>query len=337
MGGMRMNSIETRQILQQYGLNGQNTLVRDIVRVDTDKGIKLIKKINFSDERVLFIHEFKEYLNIKGFKYTDRYSLALDGKPYVSVNGEAFVVTDWIDGRECDFNKAIDIKLATENLAVLHKYSLGFIPAENIKPRSELGNLPEILIKRVKELSKFKKVAQKSSSKVDYLFIKNIDYFIERGLSSLKIINSPVYFGLVEKSEKQKQVCHHDYSYHNVAFNKENNLYILNFDNCCYDISVYDIASFLRKVLGESEWSAEVAWNVINWYDAKNRLDIEQLIAITALLEFPQKFWRISNKYFNSRRSRLEIGYNNKLIQVIEEKDSFNNFLLKFKEYVSFK
>jgi len=64
-------------------------------------------------------------------------------------------------GRECDFNNRDDVIRASKTLAMLHKTSKGYIPPQNSIIRSDLGKLPEYFSKRLEEIKRTKKMAQR--------------------------------------------------------------------------------------------------------------------------------------------------------------------------------
>jgi len=331
IGGMCMIISEAQQINECFGFKGDVSVVRDMCRVMTKQGQICIKKISYGMDRLVFIHNAKEYLIKNGFSFVDRFYVAPDGKPYIVLNDEIYVAFDWINGGECDFKKLEHVKIATETLANFHKCIEGYLPSEGIKSRDEMGLLPSTLQKRTEELLRLKKVGQKSRSRFDFLFIDNVDFFVQRSNASIEIINSQVYSRLLKAAKERREYCHRDYSFHNLAFDISENLYIQNFDCLCGEVKVYDIASFLRKIMGEYNWNVDVALRVVNWYDTINKIDNDEIAILVALMEFPQKFWRIANRYYNSRRTRPENGFYNKLLDVIHEKEVYKEFTINFK------
>jgi hypothetical protein len=45
------------------------------------------------------------------------------------------------------------------------------------------------------------------------------------------------------------------------------------------------------------------------------------------ILQFPQKFWRVGNRYYNSKRSWAERVFTEKLEEAIDEIDNHKKFL----------
>lgn len=332
-----MNLNEAKHVAEQFGLNGQCNVVKDSAIVWTDSGYKCIKKIGYCVERLMFIHEVKEHLIKNGFYFVDRFLILSNNNLYVAYNDGIYVLTEWINGRECNFSDLVNVKIASQRLAQLHYCSMGFSPSEGVIVRNELGKLPTVLKRRSEELLKLKKIARNRKNKFDHLYMQNADFFIERSINSLKIIDSYIYANLIEKAQRDKGICHKDYSYYNLVFNEQDELYVTNFDYCCYEIKVYDLASFLRKVMNEHKWNVEIAINVIDWYNTVNKIDEDEMQVIFALMEFPQRFWRIVNRFYNSRRTCPETELYNKLVEIVSEKEYYMEFLKRFKEYAGCK
>lgn len=319
------------QLSERFGFQGDVSVIRDMCKVVMPKGQICIKKVGYGIDRLIFIHNAKEYLIKNGFEFIDRFYPSTEGNPYIVLNEEVFVAVDWINGRECDFKKQDDVRIASQTLANFHNGIEGFTPLSGARSRDELGLLPSTLKKRSEELLRLKKVAQKSRNRFDFLFIDNVDFFVKKSYSSMEFIHSHAYLRVVEKAKERKEYCHRDYSFHNLSFDSNENLHLQNFDYFCAEVKIYDVASFLRKIMGEYNWNVDVALRVVNWYDTISKIDKDEIAVLGALMEFPQKFWRIANRYYNSRRTRPENGFYNKLMDVIQEKEVYNDFTIKFK------
>ena len=166
--------------------------------------------------------------------------------PFISIENSNYVLTNYIEGTECNFDNKNDITNISKLLAEFHKASKGFKPSENIIIRSDLGKIPLFFAKRLDEIKKLKKVAKKGKTKFDYLFLENFDYFCRIGEQAHSLINSSNYEELVNKTRDDGVFCHHDFTHHNII-HSDKKYYIVNFDFCCFEIKIYDIANFLRR------------------------------------------------------------------------------------------
>ncbi|MPN16169.1 Spore coat protein I [bioreactor metagenome] len=74
------------------------------------------------------------------------------------VNEDIYTLSQWIEGRECDFYNEEDLKIAAQCLAKLHIASKGYEPPENSKLKSDLGRWPHLMEKRIKSFDKMKEM-----------------------------------------------------------------------------------------------------------------------------------------------------------------------------------
>lgn len=319
-----------RYIAEKYNFDVKNIVpYKDVHVINTSRGKKVLKKIPCLPDRILFIHGAKEHLYNNGFKNLDRYLCTVDGEPYINFDESYYTVTDFIEGSECNFDSRTEIIGASRLLASLHKASRGFVPPEGSLPRDELGKLPVYFAKRLDELKKLKKVAKKGRSKFDYLFLDYVDYFYNLGESTIMSIPEPVYYNLVASAQREGMFCHHDFTHHNIICS-ENRMSIINFDFCCFELKIYDIANFLRRKMRKCSWDIGEAKVIVDEYRTIEPISSDEFFIMRLIMQFPQKFWRVVNKYYNSKRSWSEKIFVSKLQEVIEELQYHKNFMEKF-------
>ncbi|EIA26188.1 Spore coat protein CotS [Candidatus Arthromitus sp. SFB-4] len=78
---------------------------RGIYFLKTNKGEMCLKKVSYGIQKLVFIYGAKEHLIKNGFENIDRFYLNIEGNPYAIVNEDIYTLSNWIDGRECDFFK----------------------------------------------------------------------------------------------------------------------------------------------------------------------------------------------------------------------------------------
>lgn len=319
-----------RQILNRYDLEIKGILpYRDGYIINTKSGRKFLKKSMHTEERILFVHGAKEHLYKNDLKTIDRYVCTTDGKPYTSYDGGIFTLCDFTEGVECDFDNRNDIAAASKLLAQLHKASRGYEPLEGGAVRSDLGKLPMYFSKRLEEIKKLKKVARRGKNKFDYIFLECVDYFFALGEDAIGRISNNAYVELVEVATIERCFCHHDYTHHNLIFN-EGKLHVMNFDFCCYELKIYDLANLLRRKMRKCNWNPKEAKFIFDQYKKVEPLSEKEIYVLKIMLQFPQKLWRVVNKYYNSKRSWSEKSYIAKLQEVIDEIPYHRDFMDSF-------
>jgi spore coat-associated protein S len=87
-------------------------------------------------------------------------------------------LSEWIEGRECDFRNRDEILKASRNLANLHICSKGYEPPENSKLKTDLGRWNHLMEKRVKSFEKMREMSRKKGSrcKFDFNYFKSVQF-----------------------------------------------------------------------------------------------------------------------------------------------------------------
>ena len=324
-----MQDIE-KEISRLYNLCVEKIYpVKNYYVIETPEGNKILKNMNFSPERIMFVHGAKEHLYNNGFKNIDRYLCTKEEKPFGLINGEYYTVREEIKGRECDLNRMEDVIRVSKTLAMLHKASKGYVPPQNSLIRDDLGNMPVYFNKRLEEIKRAKKIAQREKGKFDYLILKYIDYFYELGQDAVNKINLSGYTEIVDRCRKEKSFCHHDYSHCNILCG-EGEISVINFDFCSFEIKMYDVVNLLRRKLRKCNWDVKEAKIIIDAYTSVEPITQEEFDVMKIMLQFPQKFWRVINKYYNSRRSKRGKSFMHRFNEVIEEIEYQKEFLKEF-------
>jgi len=325
-GGSVMQGMEN-EIKQCFGIDVRSIFpYKDAYVAVTAAGKKLVKRVLLSPERLKFVHWAKEHLVSNGFEGVDRYLVTLAGEPGFWCNDCLYVMTDYVEGRESSFDDDEDLKMAAEALAALHRASAGYLPPEGSKVRDDLGKLPVYFSKRLNDIRKMRKQARKGKSRFDHLFLQYADHFISMGENAIHRLSASSYDKIADRTRKERSFCHHDYTHHNILLN-DGKVTVTNFDYCCFELKAYDIANLIRRKMRRCGWDISKAGLITESYNRILPLGMDEMEIVRIMLEFPQKFWRVVNRYYNSRRSWSEKVFLGRLEEVIEETGPLDAFL----------
>lgn len=307
---------------------------KGVYYLKTDKGEMCLKKINYGPQKLLFVYGAKEHLINNGFSSIDRYYLNTEGEPYALVNEDLYTLSQWIQGRECDFYNIEEIKNAAKTLANLHQSSKGYEPPENSKLKSDLDRWPHLMEKRVKSLSKMWDMARKKNNKSSYdlAYIKSMEFYKNLGNRAKNVLLSSKYEDICMRTNEDKLFCHHDYTYHNIIIDENENYNVIDFDYCKREVRSYDINNFMVKVLKRNGWSIEYAKAILDSYNEVSTLEEDEYRLIFAFLLFPQRYWRLANRYYYNEVNWAQNTFINKLEKLIAEQDKYLNFTEEFKK-----
>lgn len=323
------------EIERQFDIKIENLKPnRGVYLLKTNKGPKCMKKVDYGTQKLLFVYGAKEHLINNGFDRVDKYCLNIEGNPYAMVNEDIYTLSEWIEGRECDFKNVEELALAARSLAQMHIASEGYEPPENSKLKTDLERWPKLMEKRIKSFEKMRNMCRKKSNKTEFdlNYLKSYNFFKEIGISALEELEQSQYMNLCKETEEKKGFCHHDYTCHNIMIDTKEKYNIIDFDYCKREIRAYDISAFMIKVLKRVDWDIEYAELILKAYSEISPLRDEELKVIYAFLIFPQRFWRLCNRYYYNEVNWPVNTYSNKILQLINEQDKYMEFVNEFKK-----
>lgn len=336
------NRFSYKEWLSKYNLDiklfdNYDFLVMDVIPLRkvfilvTNKGNKILKKIDYNREDLYFIVYGIDYLINNGFDRIMNFYRNNMGHITTKWKESTYVVMDLIEGRECEYNNPLDINIAIDSLADMHKASKGIGFCED-NDRFRGFKLIDSYKEKFKDLEKMKAIALSYENKNQYhkIFLDNVDYFLERMKDSIDALEESPYIDLC-KDKKNFILCHHDLAYHNILIN-DNKGYFIDFDYSIIDLRVHDLCNFINKTTKYSCYDFNVLKQVVYGYNRKNSLTKEEYEVLYAMLLFPEAFYSISRDYFYRKKLWKYESYLYKIqkrVQDIEERqemvESFKN------------
>ena len=211
--------------------------------LETEKGKKHLRQCQCSENRILYVHGAKEHLFNNGFVNLDTYSVTVNNKPFMEIEGQNSW-TPFFEARECEFSDDTDTIRASTALAQMHIAGIGF-KHEYESISGDLGKLPESLGKRYDEILRMRRKAERERGAFDYIYLDCVDKFIELAEESLSLLGGTEYPRLVKKTFIEGGICHHDYSYQNILLKGIQPYY--GFECCTEELRIYDLVNLLRR------------------------------------------------------------------------------------------
>lgn len=323
------------EICKGFGLQLKKTMkTRDLILCETNDGIKALKKCNQSMDSLLFMHSVKEHLVKKGFKNIDRYYSTIYNTPYYEFENEVYTLSNWIEGRACDFENITELYTAIKNLALFHNVARNLQPIQGSKEKNEIGKTLYLYEKRSKEIGKLKKrVLKRKKSEFDLVVLQEHEFFYELSQQAIELLKHSSYFELVKKANQEKTFCHHNYTYHNLLLGKNDEMWVVDFDHCCYEIHLYDIADVIKRKMRKCNWDYQQAVAMIDIYNQYSEYPIgeSERKVLCAFFMFPNKFWKLANRYYNSKRGWALKSYMHSLNLLNEQKEHYILFIEQWK------
>lgn len=310
--------------------------LRAVNLAQTDRGLVIIKETYREPDKILYIHGLKEYLYERGFTRLDRYLPSIYQLPFTIYENRVYVMEEYIAGRECSFTNPYDRRAIVKALAQLHNSGKGYVPATGAAKRNNIGKWAKSYRNKIDDLIEFKELAgrKRKKSKLDSMFLEDVDFYIEmcwRGFDTLK---GSRYGEICKKARIDNTICHHDYTYHNLIIDPEGKVNVIDFDYSCHELPVYDLASLIQKILRRFNYDADMAMELIEDYGSIAPLSRDDLVLMLSLFEFPQRFWRVTERYYKGKTDWDEKTFISKYNDIVIMKEFIFDFVEEFRRHI---
>ena len=318
-------------ILEQYPFEVKQTAKgRGALICSTDKGLKILKEYRGSEGRADFLFGLLQFLKEHGQERIDSIVKTKDAKTIAKdVDGTAYMVRDWYEGRECDTKSRDDILKAIRQLADIHNILREF-PMEIPDYLQVGGNaLLEENERHTRELKKVRNYINSRKKKSDFErgFLKSFEMFYGEAVEVVELQKQELGNTMGQEGANGIYgICHGDYNQHNVLFSRQG-IAILNFEKASYDIQASDLGNFMRKILEKHNWNMGLGMDMVNAYHKIRPLGRQEMRQLYIRLAYPEKFWKITNHYFNTSKAWV-CGRNlEKLDKFISQNEARESFL----------
>lgn len=322
------------KVLEQYSLEVRTVRKgRDSYVLETNQGIMLLKEYHASMQRAAWIKKICQTAKEAGLQ-TDMPVANQEGE-YVSLDRDEkrYLLKLWTSGREIDVKNSGEVYEAVGNLARLHNCLTGFVTEEG----KEMPLKEQVYEKRMKELRKIYRYVKEKKRKnaFEMCFLKEYGGFMEMCEEAMELSGQEHIQQARREAWEQGCICHGDYNQHNVL-KDAGHVVTVNFETSMVGIQTEDLYCFMRKMLEKHNWKIELAKGMLDTYMGERKLSKAELEELYIHFLFPEKFWKISNRYYNSKKTWIPDRSIQKLEKIVLQSQSKGNFLNYLKNtYIS--
>ncbi len=317
-------------ILEQYPFEvKQTTKGRGALICDTSDGLKILKEYKGSEGRADFLYRLLHFLAEHGQEQIDCIVRTKEEKTLArDIDGTAYMVRNWYEGRECDTKSREDILRAIRQLADIHNILRTF--PDEIPDYLQIQEDSLFLQndRHTKELKKVRNFISNRRKKNDFEmeFLRSFDLFYMEAQSVVALQKELQGYEGLDGDHGIYGICHGDYNQHNVVFLRQG-ITVLNFEKASYDVQVADLGNFMRKILEKHNWNMGLGMDMLKAYNMVRKLSHQEMEQLYIRLAYPEKFWKIANYYYNTSKAWV-CGRNlEKLEKLIMQNEERENFL----------
>lgn len=241
----------------------------------------------------------------------------------------SYTLQTFREGRECNLQDKTEQCQALATMARMHE---GMYIEKSLLPTEVMPySLKHEFEKRNTELRRIRRYLREKRNKNDFerFLYTNFNTFFEKALEVEE--EWDIYEKCAYHQDEKVVFCHGDYQHHNVWISGSD-VMVLQFEKYLADLPCRDLYLFMRKLLEKNNWDKELGLMVLKEYEKVRSLPMIERISMAYRFAYPEKFWKIANYYFNSKKSFIpeknmeKLG---KLLMQEEQKDIFIGDILK--------
>ncbi len=320
-------------VLEQYEMTVNRTFKgRGTIICDTDQGMRVLKEYRGRTEKLELLYQLQSKLNDN--LRTDTLVRNKEGTLFVKdIDNSVYIVEELVEGKECSYKNEDDIVKACGAMAKLH---LKFMTpqSEKICPMPVFFYADE-MERHTIECKRVRNYIRKLHNKTDFerALLREYDYFLDKAVDVTRRAREESQAEYEAYVNSNGLYCHGDYQYHNVIFGKgSGGAYtgIVNLEHFAHDAGARDFYLLFRKISEKCDWSVDMAQSMIDAYQNRRVFPPIEWRSLCLRLAYPEKFWKIINFYYNSRKSWMPNRNYDKLESLISQEKNREKLLNKF-------
>lgn len=267
-----------RRAMGQWGLTAESIELihwkrkqgAGLWRVQTSEGARCVKLSSRPLDRCRFTADAHEHLATQGARVPSLHR-TLTGEPFAQIDGQALILTDWIDLQAAPFDASGAAALC-EGLGAFHHLSAQFTPSAGARFHTRLGLWP-------KAYATAGQRAALLASRWRPSFTKNpllgdlLDRLVRQTVLASEYLARSRYAAFAAEGERYWGLVHRDPSWINLQLGPDG-VWAIDLDSAVFDLPVSDLALFISETLDRrGRW--DLAWlePMLASYQSANPLD----------------------------------------------------------------
>lgn len=313
------------EVLNQYDVKIMGCVRgRGGILVSTDKGEKLLLECSKQDKYYLREDCITRAVKENGFENVDTYVRNSDNE-IISVlpdEGRKYVLKDMYPGSECNVKNLQDIKASVSTMAKLHialNAASSSLCINDSGVRLSRGSIKDTVVRHTRELKMAENYLKNKKRRTEYelTIYRQLGKFYSEARTAVDMLQNSEVEARLEKALDSNELVHGNFNYHNVIIcdKPERGNYpagsntsgvmtaVTNMEKCRIDCQIWDLYQFMRKILEKYNWDIDLAFKMLDEYDKVKPIEDGELKVLSVLFTFPEKFWKITNYYYNMNKA----------------------------------
>lgn len=329
-----MDEIYEKILLNGYGLKLYSAQrIRTCLICSTSGGVMALKKQPSDALMVSFEAEGRNKLLENGFESINSFIKSVEGDFCYTYSEQNYTLEPYAELLNPDMENTKTVLDAVKTLSLMHNaaYGLDFDGG-----RSALGRLPEMFKKRAGELKHIRKdIMRRGDYDIMDIIIKtHYNYFLRRAEEAVSRLEDSGYDRIVGEAREKRTFCHNSFKSGNFMLTRSGGVFIESMPKIAYDIPVWDIAFFLRRMMKRPDFDAEYTVRILDTYAKYSDFSRNDESVVEAILLFPWKFMSLCNEYYNKKRNYCLIPAAERFQRCVEASLNEENILSRLSKSV---
>ena len=104
---------------------------------------------------------------------------------------------------------------------------------------------------------------------------------------------------------------------------------VINFEKFALDVQVNDLYLFLRKILEKQDYDLRLGSRILKAYEQVRPLCREEKEYLSLRMQYPEKFWKLANYYYNTNKAWIPGKHMEKLEKFLAQREKRVSFSRK--------
>ncbi len=293
--------------------------------LQTPDGLMLLRQRDAKEGRVCFEEEVKEIGGAAGDLLLDRCIRNREGNFVTEGDyGETFLIRRWCVGEELELYDERHRLLAAEALGRFHSHMRG-LPVREEYVREDFGTVCARHMREMRRLSNYL-YKRKQKNAFEQKLQELLPEYIARAEKALRVFSEGPWRTVYEKSISEGLGVHGAFGNHALLVTADGNVFISDFEKAGIGPQPEDLYYLLRKSMEKTDWDTGVFREMLACYRKEREIPAGEVQTLQSMLLFPEKFYRVCNRYYNARKAWIPARNAKKLLDVLEQQEKKNEF-----------
>lgn len=295
-----------RRLEENYDIRAKRvTTVRSAWRLETDAGSLYLKRAIISRAELPFVVGLHGYLSQVAPGLAPRILRTASGADWLDVDGDAYLLSDCLTGREADYLRPGDQEAVAAGLAQFHRLAGGYRSPGPAGARRWYGTWPARIAVRLRDLERYQAAAGSGKGRFDRTYLALGTDYQRQAERARACLGTAEYRLVSARAATAGEVCHHDLAHHNMLLDS-GWVRFVDLDYAVADTILHDLANLAGHLLRLSGWDIAPVQAVLERYWQGRTPSLPALKVLGAMLIWPQDYWQIGRQYYDERQPWTE-------------------------------